>query len=170
MDMTLEERMQIIENKANKDREEKNRAAQEKKDKTILAIEQVKELTPRIHALITLANKCITEGIAFPAPEETTKYGYGDGYRSYNFLADGINHHVGFMDARYSNVTEIKYLGINNGGYCGVWDFYTNGEKTFLKHENDCTVKDAELSHINAFLKEFSVFEEAFYKWVDSLA
>lgn len=65
---------------------------------------------------------------------------------------------------------KIEYLGIVEGGACGIWDFYTNGTKTFLKHEENGSIKGAELKYLNDFLNEFDIFEKAFYKWVDSLA
>lgn len=175
--MTLEERLTIIEERANKEKSDALKKAADLQMKTEKALRQIQELTPRIEAIITIVNKCIEEGVPLPSSSVTAKYGYGKGYRSYSFCADGICHHVGFMDckrgwwkegeSRYKNV---EYLGIDEGGCCGVWDFYTNGTETFLKHETDGTIKDPELYHMESFLKEFDLFEEAFYKWIDSMA
>ena len=76
----------------------------------------------------------------------------------------------GYWRKGEKHYNKIEYLGIDEGGWNGVWDFYTNGTETFLKHEKDGTVKEVELKYLNDFLKEFDVFEEAFYKWIDSLA
>ena len=127
-------------------------------------------LESRISALITIANKCIREYVDFPSSEISSKFGYGKGYNSYNFMADGFYHHVGFIRPRKSETEEIEYLGIIGGGACGIYDFYTNGIEIFLKHENTGEYKCAQLKHLDRFLNEFDLFEKSFYKWIDSLA
>lgn len=91
--MTLEERLVIIEQKANNDKAKEREKKTDLQTKTEEALNKVTELAPRIEALITIANKCIKEGVSFPSDTETKNFGYGDGYKSYNFLADGIHHH-----------------------------------------------------------------------------
>lgn len=166
--MTLEERLALIEKMAVKDREKEAEDQEKLEAATKEELRKVEALTPRINALIVVANKCIEEGVKFPSSSEITKYGYGNGYNSYDFHSDSIHHHVGFMD--FHRQKRIEYLGIVEGGFCGVWDFYTNGKSTFLKHEKDGFVKKAEFKYLRDFLKEFDQFEEAFYKWIDSLA
>lgn len=171
--MTLEERMEIIKNKAKNDAEiekAKRKKMDEELGATYLSIE---DLSGRITDIILLANECINNGIEFPS--QTNKYGYGHG--SINFFADGINHHVGFMDSKkgwYKKgdipYRKIKFLGIEQGGACGKYDFYTNGVDTFSKHEDTGDHSEAKLEHMKWFLREFPVFESAFYKWIDSLA
>lgn len=170
--MTLEERMALIEGKAAADRKAEEDKQTEEEKRTADALAKIGELTPRIQALIALGNKCIEQGVAFPASSETVKFGYGHGYNSYSFLADGFYHHLGFMDVnRNRKQNTIKYLGIDEGGACGSWDFYTNGEETFLRHEQDKDrKKEPKYPYIESFLKEFDTFETAFYKWIDSLA
>jgi len=166
--LTVEDRLAVIERKANKDREAAEAKKRALENKANEALCEIMALTPRIATLITIANKCIEAGIDFPSSSDTAKFGYGKGYHSYNFLADGINHHVGFM-RRYTD-DKIEYLGIKEGGCCGVWDFYTNGIRSFLKHEKLASEKKAEYSHMKAFIEEFPLFEAAFYRWIDSLA
>lgn len=175
--MTLEERLAIIEQKANKDKSNELKKKTKLQVKTEEALGKVQELAPRIRAIITIVNKCIDEGINLPSSSVTVNYGYGNGNNSYSFCADGIYHHVGFMDCECGcwgkgerRYKKVKYLGIDEGGYCGVWDFYTNGTETFLKHEKTGTIKDVELHYMESFLKEFDLFEESFYKWIDSIA
>lgn len=175
--MTLEERLAIIEKKAATDKMKDIEKKTDLQIKTQKALSKVENLKTRISDIITLANKCIDEGIDFPKGTDMAEFGYGTNKSSYNFLADGITHHVGFMDCHKGYWREgekhyntIKYLGIVEGGCCGVWDFYTNGTETFLKNEKDKTIKEAELKYLNNFLNEFDIFEKAFYKWIDSLA
>lgn len=174
--MTLEERLAIISNKAEKDKVEEYNKKVNLENATENALNKIKELTPRIKDLITLVNKCIDLGIDFPSPYETTQLGYGSGYRGHSFVADGFYHHVGFMDCEKgywhrgeSKYKKVEYLGIKNGGACGVYDFYTNGTKTFYKHEITGKIVEAELRSIKNFLEEFDLFEAAFYKWIDSM-
>lgn len=166
---TLEEKLMKIENKAKNDKKDEATKALDLKSRTTEALAKVEELEPRITALIAIANKCIQEGIKFPDSSETTKFGYGDGYRSYNFCAEGIHHHVGFMEIKFHGVSEVKYLGFYNGGYCGPWDFYTTGSSSFDMNEASKKKRDASLENINTFLKEFDAFEKAVHAWVDSL-
>lgn len=175
--MDLKERLAIIEKKAKNDKEKAAEKEKSVQDKTQEALCKVESLKSRIEDVITVANKCIEEGIELPYASETSKFGYGDGYHSYDFFSDGIHHHVGLMSSvlrgcyrEISSYPKIEYLGIVEGGACGIWDFYTNGTKTFLKHEKDGSIKGAELKYLNDFLNEFDIFEKAFYKWVDSLA
>ena len=164
--MELKDRMAIINDKAKRINDEK-RIKEEKIDmerKELL--NKISSLEERIHDLITLVNECAKIGIKLPA--NTEKYGYGTGYRSHNFYADGIYHHVGFMGRKKEM---CNYIGIYNGGFCGVWDFYTNGKEIFLKHEKDKSIRyDVEIYHLEKFLSEFDIFESAFYKWNDSLS
>jgi hypothetical protein len=163
--MELKDRMAIINDKAKRINDEK-RIKEEKIDmerKELL--NKISSLEERIRDLITLVNECVKNGINLPA--NTGKYGYGTGYRDHNFYADGINHHVGFMG---HGKGLCDYIGIYNGGFCGVWDFYTNGEEVFLKHETNGFIRyDVEINHLQKFLSDFDIFESAFYKWIDSL-
>lgn len=174
--MTLEERLELISNRAKKNKDEEREKEMEVNNKTSEAMREIEKLKPRIKALITLGNKCIEEGIDFPDSYGTKKFGYGDGWHSYDFCADGIYHHVGFMECKKgcwyrgeSKYNKIEYLGIENGGACGVYDFYTNGAVTFFKREETGEVKEADLKNMKKFLKEFDKFEAAFYKWIGSL-
>lgn len=175
--VTLEERLALLEKGAEAKEKRKLEEERKLKEDTQNAFMRVQELAPRIQALIALGNKCIETGIGLPESTVTTKFGYGDGYDSYNFISDGFYHHVGFMDCKitcgwgrknYKPYKEIVYLGIKEGGACGVWDFYTNGTEAFLKHQQTKEVKSAELRYLNSFLRDFFVFEKAFYAWVDS--
>ena len=175
--MTLEERLAAISNKAEKDKIKEYNEKLNEQNKIENALNKIKELEPRIKDLITIVNKCIDLGINLPSTYETTKLGYGRGCNGYNFIADGIYHHVGFMDCEKgywyrgeSKYKKVEYLGIENGGVFDLYDFYTNGTKTFCKHERTGEIIEAKLEHMKEFLKEFDLFEAAFYKWIDSMA
>lgn len=161
----LEKRMKLIEKKAQsiKKEEEETRNNEAKRDSE--ALEKIKALTPRIEALIALANKCIEQKVPFPDSVEVGKLGYGKG--KYGFFSDGIYHAVGFM--REKGSAQVKCIGVVEGGFCGVWDFYTNGTETFVRHQNDKTRKDADYYQMIKFIERFESFETAFYRWIDGM-
>ena len=101
-----------------------------------------------------MAKECKRNNVQIPAANE---YGYDA-----EFYAEGIYHHVGFEET-------LRYLKIDNGGFCGPIDFYTNGEDIFGQHEETGNIVQATAEDMRKFLKEFPVFEAAFYKWIESL-
>lgn len=173
--MTLNERMNAIEKKAEKIKKENENEKMAAEIKIQKATKDILNMADRIVAVITLANKCLDCGIMLPDCYTTVKYGYGDGSRSFDFCADGIYHHVGFMDCKRGcwqkgeiPFNKIEYLGVVNGGYNGPYDFYTNGKEVFSKDNTSIgTISEAKLEHMEKFLYEFEVFEDAFYKWLD---
>lgn len=164
--MELKDRIAIINDKAKRINDEKRIKEEKINLERKELLNKISLLEERIHDLITLVNECTKNGINLPS--DTREYGYGTEYRSHNFYADGIYHHVGFMGRRKE---VCNYIGIYNGGFCGVWDFYTNGKEIFLKHEKDGSIRyDVEINHLESFLSDFDIFESAFYKWVSSLS
>lgn len=110
--MTLEERMEVIRKKAKADANAEINAELERQNKTKAAFAEIEKLTPRIEALIALANECIANKVKFPSSAETMCFGYGSG--TYGFVTDGFYHHVGFWKKR--NDLEIRFIGIDEGG------------------------------------------------------
>lgn len=169
MAKTLEERMKIIDAKVEKDTnaeiEKANQLLKEKKELILKII----NLSDRIDILLKLVNYCREKGLALPDNNVARDHGYGNG--DYNFCADGIYHHVGFMELKYHNNDnyKCKFLGIYNGGYYGKYDFYTNGIKVFNVHEDTKEIVEPKISDMRRFLKEFDLFEKSFLSWVDSL-
>ena len=178
--MTFEERMNIISNnpKVMKAKEEVEREKQREIAEN-LALE-IGKREDRIKAVIKLYNHCVECGVQLPKGD-VSKYGYR--YGSYGFRADGIRHHTGFMQDGCLSMPDVKtdYLGINNGGANGVWDFYTDGYSSFMRHEDNSVAgihmrgdytdacRDAFIYCAKKFLDEFDSFESAFYNFIDSL-
>jgi hypothetical protein len=162
-EMTLQEMLGILDAraKADADEEYKKDQAEENARRTLIA--RIQEIKPRIQDLITAANRCKELGIEIPA--DTKKYGYGQG--SFGFIADGFYHKVGFMS---KNKCPIEYIGFLAGGACGHWDFYTNGDLTFVLHDDNKATKEANSRQMQKFLNNFELFEKAFHKWIKSLA
>ena len=171
--MTTEERIAIIRNKAKRDEEEYIEAisAEERQRNELIA--QVNNLNKRIEALITLANECVNNGIGIP--ERDHDFGSYDTAKKYGydaeFIAEGIRHHTGFIRTwPWYKTGNFVWVGIENGGACGCYDFYTNGDEVFSIHEENHSKEKPRIRDMQKFLKEFPVFEKAFYNWIDSLA
>ena len=166
--MTTEERIAIIKNKAQKDADAKA-AAEDAKIKEIKKLETIiKGMSDQIETIITLANTCVENGIEIPRKSQwSNDYDSGKEYGyPYEFIAEGIRHHTGLI-RRKGN---YKYIGIDNGGCCGQYDFWTNGYDVFAVHEarrEDRRV--ARIRDMEQFIKEFPVFAKAFLAWIDSL-
>lgn len=165
-------RLAKITAKAEKNREEQRKKEEKQKRTLDEALDAVKKLAPRISMLLELANACKRAGIKFPT--DTKKYGYGeyDGRRGYNFIADGIEHHVGFMER--NGKEDFQYIGIYNGGYNGPYDFYVNqsgrcGQRPSAEYSSNVTMVAADrIEYILKFLAEFDAFEAGFLNWIDS--
>jgi len=174
--VTLEERLAIIGNKAEKDKEAAIKKEKNLQEEIAEAIENVKALGDRINALIIVANECIDKKIKFPSAYEVRDYGYNSEGCDYDFFADGIYHHVGFMYCKRgwyktgeSPYNKIAYVGIVNGGACGNWDFCVNKDEIISRHQGTGEAALPSLRDMKKFLKEFEIFETAFYKWIDSM-
>lgn len=161
------DRMAKISAKAKRDREKQEKEKREEQQALVKAKEDVKKLSPRIKALIDMANACRRENITFPT--DTGKFGYGfyDGRRGYNFLADSIEHHVGFIK-RSNTDEEISYIGICNDGYDEIHDFYVDEAGYCYKQKVVPFLPADNINDILKFLEEFEKFEQAFYNWIDS--
>ena len=168
--MTTEERLEIIRNKAERnviEAEEKANAEELKREELK---SQIKNLYSRIQSLLICANECVKNGIKIPKSDSTysragEKYGY-----DHEFIAEGFYHGTGLVRERDSKT--FRYLGINNGGACGPWDFRTDGDIIINvggENYNRDQIKEPQNKDMEKFLKQFPIFEEAFYKWIDSM-
>lgn len=166
-------RLQNIDNyilRKNTEAEEKKRRMEEE-DKAARA--KVLKLNERVEGLLTVANKLREAGIALPERNTLRQFGY-----DYDAVAEGFYHAVGFQhntripkfDSR-GKLAELVTIGFYNGGACGPWDFfYRPGAKpdVWLSNEHNRDYKlNPSSTEYNKFLRQFPVFEEAFYKWLD---
>lgn len=152
---------------------------QEQEERTQDLIGEIISMGDRIKAVIEIG-KHLQRNHLLPISEWNSydksleKYGYNGAIR-----AEGIYHHVGFM-AKYSRVWDndskpVCYLGIENGGYNGKWDFYTDGTNVFHMHERDDfhnsdvrPIKTPSIYDLEKFIREFPKFESALYAWIDN--
>ena len=152
---------------------------QEQENRTQDLIDEIISMGDRIKAVIEIG-KHLQRNHLLPKEgwdsydKPLKKYGYDGAMR-----AEGIYHHVGFM-ARYSRVwaddsEPVCYLGIENGGANGKWDFYTDGTEVFHMHEKDYDhksevrpTKTPSIYDLEKFVREFPKFESALYAWIDN--
>lgn len=155
-------RLKIIEKESEKIKyKEQKRINKENKLK-----EKIYALEPRIANILLLANKCIEEKIPFPDKNELKELGcdYTSFFMRYN--------KVGFMSLSNSD-KKIEYLCINFKPQKGFWyeSFYTNGKELHeaLLMKNFQEKKLSNFTLVQEFIDGFEEFEDAFYKWIDSL-
>lgn len=168
--MTTEERMELIKNKARHDAEALMLAANNEAKARELLCEQIRDMSDRIRDIISLANACEDNGVTIPRDIDRKDSGKPYGYE-YEFIAEGIWHHTGLIKTwGEGSKGEYRYLGINNGGACGVYDFWTDGVQSFSVHEDNRSIRrEARIVDLRQFIREFPNFEKGFLNWVDSL-
>ena len=168
--MTTEERLEIIKNKAQSDANAKMLAANNEAKERELLCEKIRDMADRIADVLALANACESSGVAIPVDTYRREAGKPYGYE-YEFIAEGIYHHVGLIKTwGAASKGEYKYVGIENGGACGCYDLWTDGNETFSVHEDNKTIRrEPRNIDLRQFVREFPNFEKGFLNWVDSL-
>lgn len=146
--------MSKIEEKAERDREKAEKEKIEIATRIDTAIRNIREIKGRIQSVLQLANKCKEEGILIPE----------------KFFSNGVDHNVGFM-GRNGN-KKIEYVGFYNGGYCGPYDFYTNGDDVLQKSQHNRDSAFVVINtpvHAEKFLADIGTFEVDFYVWLECM-
>ena len=157
--MTVEERMAMIDAKVENEKRKKAKEEEDLANETERLMEQIRELKPRIDDLIKLANYARRNGI-----EINYRDVRNEDYKHGTFVSNGWSHVVGFLDD-----CPIKYVGQMAGGACGKWNFATNGNAIFDFAGRICDERqEPDIQHMKHFLERFPVFEEEFYKYIDS--
>lgn len=153
----------------NKELEKKMAIKMERED----LIAKVRCLKPRIDELIETANECIEYGICINEYGKSFNY-YVDEYEKGTFVTNGWSHKVGFIqksNGYYKGkrvYNTIKYIGIDNGGANGCYDFRTDGYSVQYIHEkNEDDRKIPSIYDLKKFLNGFDEFEKKFYEYVD---
>lgn len=157
--MTTEERLEIIKNKAKQIADAQTIAAQKEAEEHQALVDEVRMYFEQIQNILTFANACDANGIKMP--KDGKCYGY-----EYSFRAEAFYHHVGLI---YTE-GEYRYIGIENGGAFGQYDFWTDGNRCYAVHRDNRTIKrEARTCDTQKFLEEFPHFEKAFLAWIDNM-
>lgn len=141
-------------------------AQRREQEKREALIQKICTLAPRIDELIATGNACLENNI----PLTGHSYGLHEGYETHQFFTNSWSHLVGFVGNPHSQPCHIRYLGINGGGACGVYNFRTDGQNVFSVHEdNPYDISAPSIFHMQNFLERFESFESHFYAYVDSV-
>lgn len=141
---------------AEKEKEEKN------KNEHNEIKEKIRQLAPRINNLLELVNTCLKNNIR-PYKKDPKNWDRNI------FSADGIYHHIGFINLRYKDVTTINCIGIINGGACGNTDLQVDKYGNAVGIYNKNYRVEPKLEDMEKFLKEFDYLEKEFLAYIDNL-
>lgn len=166
MDDILQKRLGKIQAKAAADKEKERREKEKVQQEWENAFKAIKKLKPRIANLLNLVNACNNAGV-----EVYKDAGRRDKWHNNFFVADGIHHGLGFNRSLNSGRKDsVKYLLIENGGWCGDTDLYV-GKDGIAKgyHEKTYAQTKPRTEDMQKFLREFDNFEKEFLNFVDNL-
>lgn len=150
------EKMSMIDNKLNRVAEKEMQLAAKNSVTIENYMNTIHEWKSRIDDLIDLANYAKKNKIPL-CVNDLTNQCYERGF----FYSNGWSHLVGFI-----NEDNISKLGIIAGGAFGKWNFYTDGEFLY-ESDDDGNKQEPQLQHLEKFVKNFPIFEEEFYKYID---
>ena len=171
--MTAQERIAMMDKTIKVEEEQKLKDDIAKEIQRQKLITQIIAKGDRIRALIEVGNNCAQKGMM---PEARM---LSDNRVKDTFCTDGIHHEVGFWHEgyRYTKTYSIRYVGFENGGANGVYDFYTDGVDIFEEHEDANSKyfderrypkrRQPTIEHMQKFLRDFDAFEKMFYEWFD---
>ena len=143
---------------ATAERAEQERITAERHRQSLL--DQIRVMKPDIDNLIKVAKAAQEAGIPL-------KVGYmaNHTYENGDFFTDAMTHKVGFVQASITS-KEIIGVGFEAGGYCGVYDFFTDGVAIYDKKRGNGHDREASTEHLEKFIKKFPEFERAFYDYI----
>lgn len=143
---------------ATAERAEQERVAAEHHRQRLL--DQIRVMKPDIDNLIKVAEAAREAGIPL-------KVGYmaNRTYENGDFFTDAMTHKVGFVQASITS-KEIIGVGFEGGGYCGVYDFFTDGVAIYDKKQDNGHNREATTEHLEKFIEKFPEFERAFYDYI----
>lgn len=179
--MTAQERIAMMNKTITAEAEESRSASLRLEEERRELIDQIMLLGDRISALINVGNSCAEAG----------QMPYRDVLRDVNtrtkenFCTDGIYHEVGFWRdcknrlGNFCPTYSVKYVGFQNGGANGPYDFFTDGREVFEEHEDANKQnwdnlsygkprrREPTIEHLQKFLSNYEAFEQMFYSWFD---
>ena len=143
---------------ATAERAEQQRIAAEHHRQSLL--DRIRVMKPDIDNLIKVAKAAQEAGI----PLEVG-YMANHTYENGDFFTDAMTHKVGFVQASITS-KEIIGVGFEAGGYCGVYDFFTDGVAIYDKKRDNGHDREASTEHLEKFIEKFPEFERAFYDYI----
>lgn len=140
------------------ERAEQERIAAEHHRQSLL--DQIRVMKPDIDNLIKVAEAAREAGIPL-------KSGYmiDHTYENGDFFTDAITHKIGFITSSFIS-GGIAAVGFEGGGYCGNYDFITNGSVIYDRNRDNGHDREATTEHLEKFIEKFPEFERAFYDYI----
>ena len=121
--------------------------------------DKVRAMKPTIDDLITVAKAAQEAGISLKVGWMVDKtYDNGD------FFTDATTHKIGFVQASI-----ISQVGFEGGGYCGSYDFFTDGLMIYDKNRSNGHGREPSTEHLEKFIAKFPEFEKAFYDYIEKV-
>lgn len=127
-------------------------------------LDRIQVMKPDIDNLIKVANAAREAGISIQVKFPDTNFTYENG----DFMADAMTHKIGFIPNSRIN-EQIIGVGFEGGGYCGQYDFFTDGSAIFDKNRNNGHNREASTEHLEKFIEKFPEFERAFYDYIEKV-
>lgn len=144
---------------ATAERAEQERVAAEHHRQSLL--DRIRVMKPDIDNLVKVAKAAQEAGI----PLEVG-YMANHTYENGDFFTDAMTHKVGFVPTSFNNKTIIG-VGFEGGGYCGQYDFFTDGSVICDKNRDNGHDREASTEHLEKFIEKFPEFEKAFYDYIE---
>lgn len=125
-------------------------------------LDQIQVMKPDIDNLVKVANAAREAGIPIQVKFPDTNFTYENG----DFMADAMTHKIGFIP---SSLTSERIIGIGfeGGGYCGNYDFFTDGQAILDRNRDNGCDKPASTEHLEKFIEKFPEFEKPFYDYIE---
>lgn len=125
-------------------------------------LDWIRVMKPEIDTLITIAETAREAGI----PLQVSFDRFDSSYERGDFFTDATTHKVGFVPTSFNNKAIIG-VGFQGGGYCGQYDFFTDGLVICDKNRGNGHDREASAEHLEKFIEKFPEFEKAFYDYIE---
>lgn len=144
---------------ATAERAERERVAAEHHRQSLL--DQIRVMKPDIDNLVKVAETAREAGIPIQVKFPDTNFTYENG----DFFTDAMTHKIGFITSSLIS-GGIAAVGFEGGGYCGNYDFITNGSVIYDRNRDNGHDREATTEHLEKFIEKFPEFERAFYDYI----
>lgn len=142
------------------ERAEQERIAAEHHRQSLL--DRIRVMKPDIDNLIKVAETAREAGIPLLVSFDC----FNPSYERGDFFTDAMTHKVGFVPTSFNNKAIIG-VGFEGSGYCGQYDFFTDGVAIYDKNRDNGFSREASTEHLEKFIEKFPEFERAFYDYIE---
>lgn len=129
-----------------------------------ILLDQIRVMKPDIDNLIKVAEMAREAGI----PLQVSLDCFDSSYKSGDFFTDAMTHKIGFVPLSFNN-KKIMGVGFEGGGYCGQYDFFTDGVAIYDRNRDNGFSREASTEHLEKFIEKFPEFERGFYDYIEKV-